>query len=464
MDKEKRSSIFVRTYLTMFLAGMLIFLIIFLIILLALPTIYQKYQKDEAEKSLALVIQNANETGHIISEQNVEILESVKGFLVLENVNSNEKQVYGVSFDRNTVLKTFEESMINPLLDYQTREQQFRPLPTVLFNVSLVVPLGKGDDVAQVLIGIIKYLFIVVIICSSVVSYFFAESFAKPLLVLQKKTNDIARLKLDTNLRLNRTDELGDLDHNLDVVRQSMRKVLNDLSHDVERATSMEKNRRIHMATMSHELKTPLMVLKGQTECMIDNVGVYADRDFYLKENLDILQMMEDLVRDILFSAKIDDDGYSITKKEVHVNDIIFSQIKLLRAIYSTDDYKINVSDRGEFVMMGDQSLMEQLVKNIIENALKYSDDQKVNIKITDTEFEITNKNIDFPIDTPSINELFQPFKRLDSSRNSQTGGHGLGLYMVKRIAFLNGLDLSLTKKGQQVLFKINLHEEKNDK
>lgn len=308
--------------------------------------------------------------------------------------------------------------------------------------------------VESIIDGSIKYL-VVGVIFSCIISYILTISFTKPLYKLSEKAKAIANLNFESDIFLERSDELGELDKDLDIVRKNLSHTLSELNDEMEVVIKQEKSRRLHMATISHELKTPLMVLKGQTECMLENIGKYSDRDKYLKENIIIIDKMDSMVRDILFSARIDDPDFVLNKEHVSINEIIESEIIVLSDLALQNEIEIDYFNEGVLNIDGDYKLINMCIKNILENAIKYNDDKFIEILVNNKEIVVRNIYNDFPDNKLKIQKLFEPFARLDSARNTDDGGHGLGLYTVKRILQIHNMKYDFHLLDGYVTFEI---------
>ena len=130
------------------------------------------------------------------------------------------------------------------------------------------------DEVSRALVLMIPYMLVIALITSIIFSLIIARKFASPLLQLNKKAREIAKFKFDSDIKIQSNDELQELSTSLDIVGNNLSRALDELKDDVKKANQREKDRRMFMSALSHELKTPLTILRGQSECMIENVGL----------------------------------------------------------------------------------------------------------------------------------------------------------------------------------------------
>lgn len=192
----------------------------------------------------------------------------------------------------------------------------------------------------------------------------------------------------------------------------------------------------------SHELKTPIFVLKGYID-MLSKWG--KDDENLLNESLDIMKKetinMQTLVENLLFLAK--NKNINSVLSNVNLNSILIDIIKKLSIVYPAQ--KINYLENEIFVT-SDKFLLNLLFTNIIENALKYGNNKDINIltEITNTHISIAIQDFGIGISKEALPHIFEPFYREDESRNRELKSHGLGLSIVKEIVNLLDLDIHI--------------------
>lgn len=331
---------------------------------------------------------------------------------------------------------------------------------TVIINnqeetIKLVKFLNISDDIRHSIMLALPYVVIISLVVTFVTSYIFSKSITDPLIKINQKVNALAKLDFDTKIDILRDDEIGEVSDNLDIVSVELKTALDKLNNDVFEAMEKDRERRLFMSAMSHELKTPIMVLKGQTEAMQDNIGMYKDRDKYLGENLKMLIEMESLVSQILYSARLEDSISSENFELINLNTIVQDGIKTLDYVFTQKNQVVTLVDENTFNFIGDYNTIKVMIKNLLENAVNYSQSNEIHVLINENKLTVSNFNTDFPSNKNEINRLLKPFERLDVSRNKGTGGHGLGLYIIDRSCRVNNLKLEIENDNGIVKFII---------
>lgn len=271
----------------------------------------------------------------------------------------------------------------------------------------------------EMLPAILLLIFALALCCAVIASFYLAH----PVLELARASRKMADLEFDVRCKEKRKDEIGvlagslnELSGNLSATLEKLQEANRQLRTDMEREREEERKRTAFFAAASHELKTPVTILKGHIGGMLGKVGAYRDRDFYLKRSFEVTETMEKMVKEILTVSKMESGTWEVRKESVDLPEHLFR--------------------------MADRSMMEKVFRNLLVNALRYSPaGEEIRIFMTGQGehvlFYIENTGIKIPEE--SLPHLFEPFYRVEHSRNRASGGSGLGLYIVKMILEQHG-------------------------
>ena len=279
----------------------------------------------------------------------------------------------------------------------------------------------------------------------------------------------MADLDFSVRTAMKRTDELGILSENLDCMAgnldqalKSLQQANSQLKSEMEQEREQEQRRMEFFAAASHELKTPITVLKGQIEGMAQNVGVYKDRDRYLARAGEVTVTLQGMVQEILTISKMESAGFQVKKKEINLAELIRVQIAELNDLLEEKKMALTLSLPETCKCMADPGLMETVIRNLLVNALRYSPaGEEIRVELLKKEQEkelvFTIENTGVHIPELDFGRIFDAFYRVDSSRNRKNGGSGLGLYIVREILEQHGAwyEMKNTKKGVLFQFKI---------
>lgn len=235
----------------------------------------------------------------------------------------------------------------------------------------------------------------------------------------------------------------------------SLQEANQKLRADIDMERQLEKQRVEFFAAASHELKTPITIIKGQLQGMLYQVGRYKDRETYLAESLEVADTLEKMVQELLTISRLDTPGYTCKKCILNLSKLVSDRLAAFEDLFMQRDLTVEQSISPDAYISGDMQLLQKALDNLLANAAAYSGaGNQVIIKLW-KETEITNltiENTGVHIPDEDIPKLFEAFYRVDRSRNRQTGGTGLGLYIVKTILDLHGAEIKIANTVQGVI------------
>ena len=227
----------------------------------------------------------------------------------------------------------------------------------------------------------------------------------------------------------------------------------------IEKERREEENRREFIATISHELKTPITIISGQLEGMIYNIGKYKDRDKYLKESYTSTQELKDLVNEMIEISKTDIMSASFKPTTLSVKELVEVILKRQEFLIDEKNLKTRVAISSDAKINADKDKFSKALYNIINNAIKYTPEgENINIRFIERGFRpsvLEVENTGITISDESLKNIFNPFFRVEKSRSRKTGGSGLGLYLTSQILAKHGFEYKMTNRGNAVLFTI---------
>lgn len=245
----------------------------------------------------------------------------------------------------------------------------------------------------------------------------------------------------------------------------------NAQAYDKERTAvvRMEEIDRIKtefIATVSHELRTPLTSIIGCAKTLRRRSDALSE-----DQRLDFLQMIESqgvrllrMVEEILSTSRIESEESPLRRELVEI-DVLTREI-VQRFETAGAKNPLRLSSTGSVVAFGDPMVMEQIISNLVENAIKYSESNTpVDIEVTDSLGNVEIKVVDrgFGIPESDLNAIFERFRQVDQSSTRVAGGVGLGLYLVKKMVESHGGTILVESKvGEGSTFMVRFPKRKN--
>jgi len=295
------------------------------------------------------------------------------------------------------------------------------------FAIIFTVSLFKGFILSDKTTHLFIFLIAVIILIFSLAIYF-VHRLLLPIRKLNKGVKEISKGNLDVQISVKSTDELGMLANAFNMMTKNLR--------------SMIRSREQLLLDVSHELRTPLTRALLALE-MADGSEYITTAKLNLKE----VQVM---ITELLESHRLK-NGYN----NLNISKIIIKNlITRIAEEYSGVLPGVNVNLISEgLVIEADEELMKIVLRNMIENALKYSAEKSgpVELSVIDNYDKIIVRIEDFGqgISPEEIERVFEPFYRTDKSRTRKTGGYGLGLHLCKNIIEAHNGEIKIYNKEE---------------
>ena len=318
-----------------------------------------------------------------------------------------------------------------------------------------VTPRIQAENLAvRALAQMAPWLLLVLLAFSLLCAFFYSRYITRPIVRMSAIAGKMAQLDFHWECGEKRRDEIGRLGRSLDQLARRLDTALTDLERanralrgEVERERALDRQRMAFFNAASHELKTPVTILKGQLSGMLEGVGVYQDRDKYLLRSLQVTGRMENLVQEILAISRMEGGSGAVKREVVELSDLIERRLALDAPLLEQRNQKLVQDLTPGLTVTGDDSLLGKVVGNLLSNAALYSPEGaqvRVWCGLLEGRPALTVENTGAHIGEEALPHLFEAFYREECSRNRSTGGSGLGLYLVKMILDRHGAECTM--------------------
>lgn len=373
-------------------------------------------------------------------------------------------QKYNLRFDIDESLSTaqFVYQLINKNGSLNIDEAVYIKSLNKIYHMIVHFPISPENEAEDSIVLFFPFAIIAIIVIAFTISSFYAILISKPLIKINKVAKKMAKLDFDNVIEINGEDEIGELSNSLNLMNKNLKesfkkleKMNSQLTEEIEMERKLEKERREFVATISHELKSPITIINGQLEGMIYNIGKYKDRDKYLKESYEVTQKMSELVQEILHLSERENGEFKYNFTNVNISKVTNSVIRELKYFIDEKNLELKTYIDEDVFVNSDEKLIKKAITNTVKNAITHSPlKEKIIIKLTDSELSVENTGITIPKD--QLGEIFNAFYRVDKSRNRKTGGTGLGLYIVRTILDKHeNIQYTIESSENSVLFKM---------
>lgn len=448
-------------YFISFSIIILVFLWIFQIALL--PSFYESSKTKELEKVASALSRSyyTKENGNEFLEQVATIAHKSGTCIVVSDTFSNvdyttdsfsKECMKGSTFKKyksafiSSNLQKDKLITINPQFENKTLIYSLKlDDSTYIFASSSLVPI---DSTVSILRSQFILVTIIVLIIAFIISYFISKKLSNPILKLTKATKEFGKKKNSNLFKIE--DEFEEI--------TELSKTLEYASNEVAQTEELRKEL---MANVSHDLKTPLTMIKAYAEMVRDIT--YKNKE-KREQNLNVIieetDRLNHLVNDILTLSVIESKMMKLSIEEFDLNELIHTILGRYEIYKTNEEYKFIYEDKQDIFIQADKEKLEQVLYNLINNAIQHSENKKIEIKITEfkKDYLIEIKNNGIPIPKEELEHIWNKYYKSKKDHQRAKIGTGLGLSIVKQILELHNYSYGVTstkEKGTNFYFRI---------
>ncbi|MGW5953956.1 sensor histidine kinase [Bacillus mycoides] len=353
------------------------------------------------------------------------------------------------------------------IVDYEENDIKYKLLikPTIdadgkVNYIFAMTSLQPVDEAVQMIKDYYVYLIIFVLILIVLISFYYSNKIAKPLLQINDTTKKIAGLDFSETIPITTKDEIGDLSKNINTLSKALHSYINQLQQDIEKEKQLENTRKEFIAGVSHELKTPLSIMKSCISILEDGVASNK-KDYYFKAMSKEVDKMDMLIIDMLELAKFESGTYKMEMDVFHIDEMIDYICEQLTSDITAKQLHVH-KQLSKIEVVANPHRIEQVVTNFITNAIRYTPEQE-NIIISTIEenerVKVCVENKGAHIELEHLEKIWDRFYRGDTSRQRSKGGTGLGLAISKNILELHDAEYGVSNTEDGVLFFFYLNK-----
>jgi len=463
----------VRSKLFLSLCIVIVLTIIFLIIInnIVLETFYI-YRKKDVEKNLYEQINEMYITGRSIEEIREVVREQstknnldvfIKNEETGDFITSNQFKIQDIEGMKGSityndkkrigeVLYKSENIIIKMLKDNQSERIYIVMLATLdngseIFVISPISAIKESLRVSNQVLVLVGFISVLI---SAIIASVVSRHFSKPILDL----NGIAKKMTDLDFSQkynprNNDDELDDLGKRMNILSDTLERTIgelrannDELERDIKEKSKIEEMRTQFISDVSHELKTPIALIQGYAEGLIENVNNDDEsRKFYAEVILDEADKMDKLVKQLLELMKLEYGKREFNNKNFDIVSLIREDIRKCDVMIKEQNIDISFENNNPINVFADDFYIEQVVTNYLTNAIKYSKEVNGKRAIVIDVVELPNDYVRISVFNTGNNfsedemkAIWGRFYKVDSSRNRENGGTGIGLSFVKAV------------------------------
>ena len=412
----------------------------------------------EIKNNIEILIKDGNEIIYIGNKDILSTVEKLK----------TDRQLRTIYKNGNVEIKNKENSNVN----------NYMILISSLDNgyeLYIKIPMTPIKESVRISNKTLIFIGIMMVIVSACLASFISKKFTEPIVQLNNITKKMAKLDFSEKYKISDTeDEINTLGKNINLMSEKLESTIgqlrqnnDELERDIKEKSKIDEMRKQFISDVSHELKTPISLIQGYAEGLLENVNDDEEsRRFYAEVIIDESNKMDRMVKELLELMKLEYHERKMEDTAFDLTDLINEEIKRQTLVLKEKDIIVEFENEKEISVMADQSYIEQVVNNYLTNAIKHCEEKNKEKKIVVRTEKMKNNRIRLyvyntgeKIPEENINRIWERFYKVDSSRNRESGGTGIGLALVKAIMnnYKNEYGVKNLKDGVEFYCDINL-------
>ena len=312
----------------------------------------------------------------------------------------------------------------------------------------LAIPIESIKEPIDLFNKVLIVVSIVALLISAVAIFLLSNTLTKPLLELANISKKMSRLEFENKYTGDLQDEIGILGESMNELSDKLEKSIKELKNanyklkkDLEKKEELDLMRQEFVANVSHELKTPISLIKGYVEGL-ETEGITDSkekRDYYLSVIKDETDKMGYMVKQLLDLASIERGMEELEITRISLNEVVLGVASSFEIKLNDNNIKLDIKIDENIFVWADGYKLEEVIRNYLSNAINHVDNNKIIIISADynlngfVRLKVFNTGIQLSSD--DLNKIWDKFYKVDKSHTRSYGGTGLGLSIVKAIA-----------------------------
>ncbi len=413
-----------------------------------------------SDNDSTLALEQACENGNIsllVTDSSLNILFSTKNKADMENYRLYE-YVYGIDYlaQRGENISFSADNVIQATDTYElvrNRDPRFDSdyleMAGILNDSRYFVmrtPVESLREAASLSKLILFYIVLIALVLGGLFILIISSRMTLRLTNLMKVSDRMAHLDFDAKYEEDDADdEVSRLGESINFLSRKLEKTIselktanNELKKDIAQKEQIDEMRKEFLSNVSHELKTPIALIQGYAEGLMDNVNDDPEsRNFYCEVIADEAAKMNNMVQKLLSLNRIEFGKDAVVMERFDVTELIRTTVGNTSIMAEQKQVKVVFHDPGPVHVWGDAFAVEEVLTNYISNAFNHVENEnKIEIRLEQEEFvaRISVFNTGQPIPEEELDKIWIKFYKVDKARTREYGGSGIGLSIVKAL------------------------------
>lgn len=306
-------------------------------------------------------------------------------------------------------------------------------------------PIESIRESAKVANRFLAYVGILGTLAGGIIIWFVSDRITKPIMKLNHISESMVHLDFESKYEGREKNEIGMLGANINKLSESLERSIselktanNALQRDIERKEEIDEMRREFLANVSHELKTPIALIQGYAEGLLESVNDDPEsRGFYCEVIMDEAGRMNTMVQKLLTLNQLEFGNDVVSMERFDIAALIRNYLQSADILTKQDGIQVCMEDYPSMYVWGDEFKTEEVFMNYFSNAVNHCEGERRIVVTLESKEEVVRVgvyNTGQPIPVEALPHLWEKFYKVDKARTREYGGSGVGLSIVKAI------------------------------
>ena len=423
-------------------------------------------RKISIKNNFDIIVKDDNDIAVYLS--NKDFLSNVKIIMDFWGVNKQHKYNVIEENDKLEIKKIKDtETRVNYILLSGTLDNDYA--------VYIRTPISSIQESVRISNRFLYLIAGVVIVIGGIAIIYISKTFSSPISELNNIAKKMANLDFSHKYNVkDEDDEIDELGESINLMSDKLESTINqlrstniELERDIERKSKIDEMRKSFISDVSHELKTPIALIQGYSEGLLENVNSDpGNRKFYAEVILDETNKMDKMVRQLIELTKLEYEKREFNNREFNIVELEKEIVRTSQVMLDDKGTQVEFETEDSIEVFADDMFISQIITNYLTNAIKHVKDVDGDkyIKITNKIIPDKNKvrvtvfNTGDNISKENLSRIWNRFFKADEARNRDDGGSGIGLSIVRAIMNNYGNDYGVENKynGVEFFFEVD--------
>ncbi|MCI8273297.1 MAG: GHKL domain-containing protein [Clostridia bacterium] len=341
------------------------------------------------------------------------------------------------------------------------------------YKLYIRMPISSIQESVKISNSFLYLIASIVIIIGAIAITYVSKQFSNPITEITSIAKKMANLDFSHKYEVTDDDEINELGKSINMMSDKLEKTINqlrntntELEKDIEKKSKIDEMRKSFISDVSHELKTPIALIQGYSEGLLENVNSDPEsRKFYAEVILDESNKMDKLVKQLLELTKLEYEKREFNNRVFNIVELEKEIVRTSQVMIEEKEVEVIFDTKDVINVFADDFYISQIVTNYLTNAIKHVKECngekyiKITNVVTNGKVRVTVFNTGDNISQENLSRIWNRFFKADEARNRQDGGTGVGLSIVRAIMNNYEEDYGVTnqKNGVEFFFELDI-------